>query len=249
MMYTIVIPIYNAGAFIEETIRDVVRVFSGAAEPWEIIAVNDGSTDTTAAALERMAKETPGLRVVHMEVNGGKGRALRRGMREARGECVAFTDADLPYGAPALVSLLERMKEDPSLQFVYGSRSHASSVERRGYGLLRRIGRLFFSVVVRALAAPGVQDTQCGIKALRRPFLLRVLEVSRVDRFAFDVELFAIARAAGAASLAMPVSLNHRKESSVRLVTDTARMLRDIWRIRRNVKRRLYAKAPNHLIT
>lgn len=249
-MLSIVIPVYNGAPFIAETILNIYDAMPP--YTWEVIVVNDGSADGTRSALESLAGSYPTLRVLHLPRNMGKGHAIKAGLREARGPHIVFTDADLPYGAESINRMAEVAAARPHIGLAYGSRSHPASREEHGYGIVRRFGRVFFSAVARGLVAKEVRDTQCGVKMLSRPFAERVLKLSSVERFAFDVELFAIASALHIPSEAVPVSLNHRKESSIRIVRDTLGMMRDILRIRRNMKRGVFHRTtqpPYHPTT
>lgn len=224
---SLVIPVYNAAPFLRETLRRLGEALSRHAD-WELIVVNDGSRDETARILEEELPRLPRARAIHLPRNTGKGAALRAGFHAARGELAAFTDADLPYGLSVLDAMRERMEQYPELHLLYGSRHHALSRERAGYDRVRRLGRLFFSAVIRCLL-PGVVDSQCGIKLFRRSLARRCAEKGSIDRFAADIEFFVIAKVAGLRFEDFPVELNHRTESSVRLVRDTLRLLADVF--------------------
>jgi dolichyl-phosphate beta-glucosyltransferase len=116
------------------------------------------------------------------------------------------------------------------------------SREKRGYGFLRRLGRSFFSRVIRFLVVPNVLDTQCGIKMLRSELAKQVVAKGVINRFAADIELFIIARANHWRYEDFPVELNHRKESSVRLIRDTLIMFKDVLRIKWNFWRDKYVE-------
>ncbi len=227
---TLIVPVYNGEDFLAATLANLIKWRNGRSEI-EIIIVNDGSTDATESIIKEAQKQSD-LRSILLAHNKGKGAALRAGLASAKGSVVAFTDADLPYGLESIDAMCERIRTAPALQLLYGSRSHHKSVVRKDYGILRKFGRLFFSLAVRILAIPGVPDTQCGIKMLRRELVNAAVKLARLDRFAFDIELFTIARQNGMIMEPFPVELNHRRESSVRVVVDTLKMLFDILRIR-----------------
>lgn len=233
---SVIIPTYNADAFIGGVLERL-RTWLLSHEEIELIVVDDGSTDTTLSILRGLETKIPRLRIISIPSNKGKGFALRSGFAEAVGEYLAFTDADLPYGLSVFERMLEAMKKDSDLCLLYGSRSHELSKEEKGYGTIRRFGRNFFSNVIRFIAVPDVEDTQCGIKMLNRPLALEAIKVSKINRFAFDIELFMITKAHMWRYNSFPVELNHRKESSVRLVRDTIVMLRDVVSISRRHKR------------
>ncbi len=225
---SLIIPAYNAGAFFEDSLRRLQEML--ATRPaWELIIVDDGSSDRTQEISALSLKDIPRARNLRLSRNQGKGAALRAGMREARGAFVAFTDADLPYGLAVFDAMLAQMRQDERFALLYGSRSHTHSVQS-GYGLIRVLGRRFFGGLIRAIM-PDVADTQCGIKLFRKELAQKIVEKGRIDGFAADIEFFVIARAEKQAYRDFPVLLTHRKESSVRLVRDSLMMLKDMMQI------------------
>jgi dolichyl-phosphate beta-glucosyltransferase len=208
----------------------------------EVVVVNDGSTDMTASLLETWKGKFSCYEVVSLPTNRGKGAAIREGLRTARGGAIIFTDADLPYGVNIFGELYTKCINQPGISYLYGSRTNRDSVSEHGYGFLRQFGSSFFSTVVRWLVIADVRDTQCGIKLLSRSFADLVLACSTVDRFAFDIELFVIALENKMSIQDFPVVLNHRKESSVRIITDTILMLIDIVKIRLKIWQGVYVR-------
>ena len=132
------------------------------------------------------------------------------------------------------------MKKYPTLDFLYGSRTHFESGVEKEYGLVRKLGRLFFSGVVRGLVLSDIPDTQCGIKMMRQSLVKLVVARSVISRFAFDIEVFVLVKARKLPMKDFPVLLNHRKESSVRIIKDTAVMLMDIFLIKKNQRKGVY---------
>lgn len=226
---SVIVAMYNAAPFLKETLARL-EPFLARHRNWELIAVDDGSFDGTTEILGELVRRFAEARVLRFAENQGKGAALRAGMRAAKGEFVAFTDVDLPYGLEILEEMHAHLASHPEIYLLYGSRHHKSSRERSGYNFFRRAGRLFFSIVIRFLL-PHVSDSQCGIKLFRRELAQRCAKLGRINRFAGDIEFFMIGKAAGMQSADFPVELNHRKESSVRLVQDTILMLVDTLRI------------------
>lgn len=229
---SIIIPVFNGSSFLEEKLKTVSKWAEGKMGSIEIIFINDGSTDATPSILNRFRQSMCYVRVFSLLKNRGKGFALCEGIKLAQGEYIGFTDADLPYGFIVFEHIFELMERKRKVDLVFGSRSHQRSKEKNGYGFLRKCGRLFFSVVIRLLVVPDVKDTQCGVKMFRREFAMMVLRVATVERFAFDIELFAIALQNHRLYEGVPVELTHRKESSVHFIKDTLSMLCDILKIR-----------------
>ncbi len=229
---TIIIPVFNASAFLGESLKKIENWLRSRGGKIELIAVNDGSTDNTLVILENFKKQIPNYLIVDLKENRGKGFALKEGMKRASGEYIGFTDADLPYGLEVFDQMLKLMKNNQKISFLYGSRSHVLSRSKRGYGIVRSMGRLFFSHAIRLLAVADVLDTQCGIKMFKSEFVNTAFQKSIIDGFAFDIELFVIAKIRNLTYQDFPVELSHRKESSVRLVRDTLLMLKDVLRIK-----------------
>lgn len=222
-------PIYNGAKFLNTTIEKLDAWTMGRQNDIEIIFVDDGSNDATFDILRKLNKIN--FSVIHLEKNSGKGAALRAGIRRAHGAYVAFTDADLPYGLEIFDKMLELFKKNSSISFLYGSRGHVLSELDKNYGLVRKIGRLFFSIIAR-LIVPDVADTQCGVKMFSRKLADLISQKSIINRFAADIEFFAIARANNLIYRDFPVKLTHNKESSVRIIKDTLKMIFDIARIK-----------------
>ncbi len=237
---SIIIPVYNGAAFIVDSLDRLTSHIATLPYACELIIVDDGSPDATAEIVQMYRAAHPHIIFLRQEVNQGKGVALKVGMKRATGTYVVFTDADLPYGVEILSTMKERMVQNDRLDMVYGSRGHVASSAKRKYGWVRRVGRVFFSFTARWLVVAGVKDTQCGLKVLRQSAIKQILAVSHVNRFAFDIELFAIARANDWIIQDTPVELTHRKESSVHIVRDTFRMLRDMIQIRRRLQAGIY---------
>lgn len=239
---SVIIPVFNGEGFLEETIKTLAKWQKDNFKSAEIIFVNDGSFDRTKGILLSATGLLLNFQVLNLERNRGKGCAIREGMKCSHGEYVVFTDADLPYGLTVLEEMLHRLRNDKKIGLLYGSRSHNDSTAKNNYGFLRKIGRIFFSVIIDFFVLPDVPDSQCGIKMFSRELVQIIVKQSIVDRFAFDIELFVLARLNHISSEDFPVVLNHRRESSVRLVKDTILMLGDILKIKLRIIRGQYVR-------
>lgn len=189
---SVVIPAYNQEGEIARTMAVVHDVLTGAGIAHEIIVVSDGSSDDTAGAAA--AAGVPGCRVLEYPANAGKGHALRVGSSEAVGQWVAWVDADLDLHPSMLPSFL-RQAEDHRLDAVIGSKRHRDS--RVQYPPVRRLYSLLYQLLVRVLFRLRVRDTQVGMKVFRRDVLAAVLPRVLVKRYAFDIEVLAVARHLG----------------------------------------------------
>lgn len=231
---TIIVPVFNAGSFLEDSLAELSDWSSGR-QGVELIFVDDGSTDASSRILMSFKGRFPVCKILTNKPNRGKGFSLKEGMRAADGYLVAFTDADLPYGLEIFDEMKKEMDADLKLSFIYGSRSHRDS-DFKNYGIIRSFGRDFFSGIIRSFVVPGIFDTQCGVKMFRKGFADAVVARSIIDHFAFDIELFVIARMNSFKIKDFRVKLLENKESSVRIIRDTIFMLSDIARIRTRMK-------------
>ncbi len=206
-LLTVVVPVYNLQASIGENVRVIHdRVSERLEEPFELILVSDGSVDRT----EEVALETAlsGLRVLHYDRNLGKGYAIKVGALEATGRWVGYVDADLDLD-PASLADYVRVAEVEELDFAIGSKRHPGSQVH--YPASRRVASWLFQRLVRLLFRFDVRDTQVGLKVFRREVVDDVMPFLLVKRFAFDIELLAVARAFGFDRVSeLPVTLDYR---------------------------------------
>lgn len=240
---SIVIPAYNEASRIGGTLAEVLRFAGSYPGGAEVIVVDDGSTDETAALVESLLPAAgPRLRLARHARNRGKGASVRTGFEQARGEIVLFTDADLStpiHEAPRLIGPLAA----GDCEVVIGSRAMAQSLIQVQQSWVRRTMGRTFNRLVRLWTGLEFRDTQCGFKAFRRSAMAPVFAVQRLSGFAFDVELLYLAVRRGLRVLEMPVAWRHVGDSRVSLVADSAAMLVELIRIRLNDWRGLYAEA------
>ena len=231
--WSVVIPAFNEAQRLPPFLERVVGYFEGRDEPYEIIVVDDGSTDGTADLIER--KRLPAVRVLRLQPNRGKGAAVRAGMLAARGAYRLFADAD---GATPIEEL---KRLEPMLiagaDVVIGSRvlvDPAVSVTARSHRVAA--GRVFNWLVAR-VGLHGVADSQCGFKAFTAPAAGRLFEALSTQGFGFDVELLLLARACGCRIVEVSVNWADQAGSKVGVLRHGPGMLWQILRARRRVKR------------
>jgi len=242
---SVVIPAYNEAAIIGETVARVAAYLEASGRH-ELVVVDDGSQDDTAAIVQACAEEHPCVRLVANPGNRGKGYAVRNGVLHARGEYVLYTDADLVYPIEGVAPFLAALRAGADVAI--GSRSHAGTLfalHPRHFSYIYQrylVGRAYIATV-NTLLRLGVTDTQCGFKAFRGSVARDVFARLRLDDFAFDVEALYVARQRGYRIVELPVYFLYLGEqSSVELVKDSLRMLRDLWRISRNGRAGMYTR-------
>jgi dolichyl-phosphate beta-glucosyltransferase len=229
---SLVIPAYNEEGRIEACMRGVAEWVAGrpGAMEWEVLLVDDGSTDATVARA-RAAASTHGLevRVVSYPENRGKGAAIREGVLEARGDPVLISDADLSTPLSEWAKLAERLPTHP---VAIGSRALQQDLVRKRQSLHRVLLGRAGNRIIQLLAVPGIQDTQCGFKLFTASAAGELFRAARVDRFAWDVEILYLARRRGMPIAEVPVLWFNSPESKVRVVRDAVQTLWDVSRIR-----------------
>ena len=241
---SVVIPAYNEAIRLGKTLSAVVNYLRQSAPEAEVIVVDDGSTDHTAALAREVFNDSGSLRtsVISYKSNLGKGRAVRLGLLAARGDVVLFSDADLstPISeAPKLVDPIVSGQFDVT----FGSRA----LDRQLIGVHQswrreQAGRVF-NLAVRLATGLPFWDTQCGFKAFRMSVCRPLVEATTVDRFGFDVELLYLAFRAGLRLKEVPVRWDHNEGSKVNVMSDSFRMLSEVGLIRQQARRGVYDSA------
>jgi len=242
MKYSVVIPMYNEKAIAESSAKELSDRFEEAAEAfsfeYEIIFSDDGSSDGCGDIVRNYAESHPlahGLiRVVTAEQNRGKGNAVKLGMLASEGDYAIFTDSDLAYGVDICVDMLRRISEENG-DVLIGSRAIAED-GYAGYTFMRKIASKMYMGLLAMTAGFSHSDSQCGIKAFRGETARRVFALCEVTGWAFDFEVLLIAEKAGYRIDEYPVRVINHRESKVRLVRDSIRMMRDIRRIKKRVR-------------
>ena len=193
----------------------------------ELVVVDDGSPDATAEEAERAGADE----VISLPANRGKGAAVRTGMLAAHGRTLAFTDADLAYSPDQLLTVLAKVEE--GWDVVVGNRRHVDTTTLVRARRLREVGGRVFSLLTSWLVIGQERDTPCGLKAFTADAARRIFSRSQLDSFAFDVEIFLLARRWGLKLTEVPVSVENFQASTVHLSSDAWHMVGDLWRVHR----------------
>lgn len=231
---SVVIPVYNEEKNIKSCLETLCGYMASEFEDYEIIIVNDGSTDSTERIFIESSENYKNLRMISYTPNKGKGGAVRTGILATTGDRVVCTDCDLAYG----VEVIGRMAvELDKSDLVIGSRNLTKEGHKE-YTLLRKLASKTYIKLVNLVAGFRHSDSQCGIKAYRGDAARRIFSYCKTDSFAFDLEALMIAEKAGYSISEHPVTIiNHsNEESKVRILRDTKKMLSDLRKIKRHVK-------------
>jgi glycosyltransferase involved in cell wall biosynthesis len=212
---SIVVPYYNPGPRLGRTVERMVEVLSQSPVSFEVITVSDGSTDGSEASLDGLGHDV--VRRVILPRQAGKGQALRVGLAMGQGRYLGFLDADGDLSPELLAPFVALMRQS-NPDIILGSKRHPQSVV--SYPPLRRVWSWGYQQLIRLLFRLSVQDTQVGIKLLRRDVVAAVLPRMVERRFAFDLELFVVARDLGYHRLVeAPVRIEERFGSTISLKT------------------------------
>lgn len=230
---TVVIPAFNEAARIGSTLRQVLDYCEQHVATFEIIVVDDGSTDNTAEVVAANGGER--VRLLGHKRCAGKGRALRTGVDAAQLEWVLFLDADHAISIDELRQCIEPAADAP---IVIGSKRMQGAVVQ--YRWWRRVLGLMSQWIIRVAAVRGVHDTQCGFKLLRTDVARGLFSLQTIEGFGYDFELLCLARRYGIAVREVPVTCRDAGDGSVRL----ASYLRTLGELLRLVRNRLTNRYP-----
>ncbi len=233
MTLSIVIPAYNEERRLPATLDVIFQWLDGS--PYsdaEVLVVDDGSTDATAAVVENRAGSEPRLLLVQNPGNRGKGFAIRHGMLQAKGEWILFSDADLSAPIDELPKLLAAAQEK-SAAIAIGSRALDRTLIGVHQSQWREMSGIVFNRIMRLITGLPFSDTQCGFKLFRRDAARRVFPLQRLDGFSFDVEDLFVAHTLGIPTIEVPVRWNNVEGTKVGLMQGLASFL-DLLRIRWN---------------
>jgi glycosyltransferase involved in cell wall biosynthesis len=244
---SVVVPAYNEEQRLPGTLTDILTYLARQPYRSEVIVADDGSTDATAALVERLMARRPTVRLLRLD-HRGKGYAVRKGILAAHGAYVLFSDADLAVP----IEEWEKVERafDEGFDVVIGSREGLGA-RRQGEPRYRHFMGRVFNLIVRTVAVGGIQDTQCGFKAFRAAAAQDIFkqvqlygdsapQVRGAAVTAFDVEVLFLARRRGYRIREVPVLWRYGTETKVDPLRDSLRNLRDVLAVRWNALRGMY---------
>lgn len=223
---SLIIPAYNEVKRIASTVVTVRSYLDSLGKPYEIIVVDDGSTDGTGDVLASIS----GVRAISYQPNRGKGYAVREGIVASGGDMVAFSDVDLSAPIDELSKLFGAI--DSGADVAIGSRALRKSELVVHQPLYRELGGKSLNFFIRVFAVPGIHDTQCGFKLFKGELARKIFSRCILDGWGFDVEALYLARRVGARIAEIPVRWSHCSDSRINPFTAGLQVLRDVLRIR-----------------
>lgn len=184
---SMVIPAFNSEDTIESTITSVEKCIEDLGYQYEVLVIDDGSTDKTFEKISKLSSEH--IKVIRNSPNRGKGFSMKEGILASSGDYVIMLDSDLEIGIDMIQTYISALKEK---DIVISSKRHPQAIYRAPF--MRKLFSAGFNVLVRILTGVNVSDSQTGFKAFRGESIRYLMKLVSVKRYAFDVEVLAIAK-------------------------------------------------------
>jgi dolichyl-phosphate beta-glucosyltransferase len=240
MHLSVVIPAYNEEKRLPKTLKEIDRYLSKQLYDYEILVVNDGSTDKTTQIVENLKSEIPNLKLIDNKINQGKGAVVKQGMLEAKGDFRIFTDADNSTPIEEIEKMWPYFKE--GYDIVIGSRDLKGAILDPPQPIWRRIlGEIFGFLTNLIVGTWGISDTQCGFKCFTKKAAEDIFPRCKISRFAFDPEILIIAKKLGYKIKEIPIYWRNDPDSKVKFKS-MVNMGIDLLRIRLNLLKKVYEK-------
>jgi dolichyl-phosphate beta-glucosyltransferase len=231
MELSVIIPAYNEEKRLRDTLIAVSRYLEKRYKEYEIIVVDDGSSDGTRRIAEEIAHRMPNLRIISNQKNTGKGYSVKTGILASRGDKVLFTDADLSAPISELEKLENALNREHGIAIA--SRADKGTVILKKQNILRRYMGKTFNMLVRIFLIKGFKDTQCGFKLFRRHVALDLFSRQKLNGFTFDTEILYLAGKLGYKVKSVPVIWSDSPGSKVRIFSGSLSMLLELLKIKR----------------
>jgi dolichyl-phosphate beta-glucosyltransferase len=228
--YSIVIPAYNESIRLRATVEKILAHMQEQGWDAEILVVNDGSTDDTAAIVQAFAAQNHAVRLVQNPGNRGKGYSVRNGMLQASGEILLFSDADLSSPIEESDKLFAAIAAGADVAM--GSRWLRTELQTQRQPLYRQVYGRLFNFALRLILGLHYRDTQCGFKAFTRRAAHSIFPLQHIERWGFDPEILYLARKFGLKVKEVPVKWAHREGTRLNPLRDGIRMFGEMLKIR-----------------
>lgn len=239
MFLSVIIPIYNEEARIEPTLEKLLSYFKHAKYSWEIILVNDGSSDQSEKIIRKDIKGFSNISLISYAKNQGKGYAVRQGVATAKGQYILFMDADMSTPIEEISKLLAEIDKYP---IVIGSRYLSKdNITIKQPWIRRMISRLGNKIIKTLLKLP-YQDTQCGFKLFESTAAKKIFSQAQINHWGFDIEILAIAKILGYQVKEVAVTWHNDARSKVRAGRDAWHTFQEVIKIKNNIKSGVYKK-------
>lgn len=236
-MLSVIMPAYNEEQCIYENLLTTCEYVSAFHPDYEILLVNDGSTDHTFEEAMRARQRNPRIKVITYHINRGKGGAIQEGIGKASGEFIGFLDADLDLSPMHLHYFLEALLDEDA-DIVIGSKLHKDS--QLNYPWKRKVMSYGYYFLLRILFRLELKDTQTGVKLFRAEAIKPIARELKTYGYAFDIEILAKANQFGCRILEMPVQLEYKRDSEQETprirIGDICSMFIDTLKIFRDIK-------------
>ncbi|MGB9851777.1 MAG: dolichyl-phosphate beta-glucosyltransferase [Candidatus Kapaibacteriota bacterium] len=227
-LISIVIPVYNEEERIVGTLEKVWNYLTSNKYNFEIVVVDDGSTDKTLQRVESFKED---VRIISYSPNRGKGAAVRTGMLNAKGKYRIFSDADLSTPIYEIEKLLEKLEAGADI--CIGSRAIDPSLIKKHQPFYREFMGKTFNKFVQLIVFRGIEDTQCGFKGFTERAAELVFSHSKIDGFSFDVEILYLAKKAGLKIEQVPVEWYNDSRTKVNPLRDSMNMFIELFKIKK----------------
>jgi len=228
-LISIIIPCYNEENRLQKTLPICISYLKKKDFSWEIIIINDGSTDKTVSVAQRWQKRYHNIKIHNLKDNLGKGAAIRKGVFLSNGEYIIFFDADLSVPIENIEIFLKALK---NYDLAIGVRRHPQSKIIRHQPWYREFMGHFFTKLVNLILLRGIYDATCGFKGFRSHIARKIFQKQKINRWAFDAEILFLAQRDNFSLAQIPVSWSDNSDTRVQLFKSTIGAFLDLLKIR-----------------
>lgn len=240
-LLSLIIPVYNEEHRLPISLDRIFAFLAGQPYSAEVLVVENGSQDRTLEIAQEYAHRYTNLRVLSLKERG-KGRAVQYGMLQAAGKYCFMCDVDLSMPVEEINLFLPPALVD--FDIAIASREAPGAVRYNEPAYRHLVGRMF-NAMIRAVALPGLQDTQCGFKCFRKEVARKLFSCQTLTGWSFDVEVLFIARRRGYRIVEIPIHWHFDPDSKVRVLHDSLHMALDLFKIRLNALHGVYDQNGN----